>query len=121
MDVATDQNWVLSLGVFLPLAGVVLMLFVPDRQAQLHKQIALVTALATFGVAIYTLVQFDYDQAEKLQFFVDTEWIEAIRSNYTMGLDGISLRCTCCPASSRSSSSSTRSTRCRRAVAPRPS
>ena len=49
------------------------------------------TALATFGVAIYTLVQFDYDQADKLQFFVDTEWIEAIRSNYTMGLDGISL------------------------------
>ena len=91
MDVLTDQNWVLSLGVFLPLAGVVLMLFVPDRQAQLHKQIALVTALATFGVAIYTLVQFDYDQADKLQFFVDTEWIEAIRSNYTMGLDGISL------------------------------
>ena len=91
MDILTDQNWLLSLGVFLPLAGVLVMLFVPSGQEQLHKQIALVTALATFGVAIYTLTQFDYDQAEKLQFFVDAEWIEAIRSNYTMGIDGISL------------------------------
>ena len=42
-------------------------------------------------MGIYTLIQFDYDQAEKLQFFADVEWIEAIRSNYTIGLDGISL------------------------------
>ena len=91
MDVISDQNWLLSVGVFLPLAGVLVMLFVPDREAQLHKQIALLTALATFGITVYTLFQFDYDQADKLQFFVDVEWIEAIRSNYTIGLDGISL------------------------------
>ncbi|MGH8241068.1 MAG: complex I subunit 4 family protein, partial [Steroidobacteraceae bacterium] len=91
MDVISDQTWLLSVGTFLPLVGVLVMLFVPDREHQLHKQIALITALATFGVAVYTLFQFDYDQAEKLQFFVDTEWIEAIRSNYTIGLDGISL------------------------------
>jgi NADH-quinone oxidoreductase subunit M len=57
----------------------------------LHKQIALLTSLATFAVGVYTLTQFDYDQADKLQFFADAEWIEAIRSNYTVGLDGISL------------------------------
>ena len=91
MDVITDQNWLLSLGVFLPLAGVVLMLFVPEREVRLHKQLALVTALATFAIAVYTITQFDFDQSDKLQFFVDHPWIEAIRSNYVMGLDGISL------------------------------
>jgi len=91
MDVISDQNWLLSLGTFLPLAGVLLMLFIPERDARTHKQVALVVALATFGVAIYTLTQFDFDQSARLQFFVDVEWIEAIRSNYTIGLDGISL------------------------------
>ena len=38
-----------------------------------------------------TLFAFDYGQSEKLQFFVDAEWIPVINSNYTIGLDGISL------------------------------
>ncbi len=91
MEVLTDQNWLLSVGVFLPLVGVLLMLFVPREQERLHKQIALLTSLATLGFAIYTLIQFDYDQAQKLQFFADTQWIEVIRANYIVGVDGISL------------------------------
>jgi len=91
MDVITSQSWLLSVGTFLPLAGVLVMLFIPRGEEQLHKLIALITALATFAVGIYTLVQFDYDQADKLQFFTDVSWIEAIRSHYAIGLDGISL------------------------------
>ena len=34
---------------------------------------------------------FDYDRAGTLQFAVDEKWIEVIKSNYTIGLDGISL------------------------------
>ena len=49
------------------------------------------TAAATFAVGVVTLFLFDFDQSEKLQFYVDREWIEAIKSNYTIGLDGISL------------------------------
>ena len=91
METISDQNWLLSVGIFLPIAGVLVMLFIPRAQEQLHKLVALVTMGATLGVGIYTLTQFDYDQAEKLQFFVDVEWIEVIRSNYIVGLDGISL------------------------------
>ena len=91
MDVLTDQNWLLSVGVFLPLVGVLVMLFTPRDDERLHKQIALITSLATLGIAIYTLTQFDYDQAEKLQFVANTEWIEVIRANYIVGVDGISL------------------------------
>jgi NADH-quinone oxidoreductase subunit M len=91
METITDQNWLLSVGTFLPLAGVLVMLFVPRSEEYWHKVIALVTAGATLGVGLYTLTQFDYDQSAKLQFFVDTEWIEVINSNYILGLDGISL------------------------------
>ena len=46
---------------------------------------------ATAVVHGVTLFLFDYDQADKLQFAVDHEWISVIRSGYTIGLDGISL------------------------------
>jgi NADH-quinone oxidoreductase subunit M len=37
------------------------------------------------------LLRFDFGQSENLQFFADSEWITVIKSNYTIGLDGISL------------------------------
>jgi NADH-quinone oxidoreductase subunit M len=91
METLTDQNWLLSVGVFLPLAGVLLMMFVPRDDEATHKLIGIVTAGATLVIGVVTLSAFDYGQSEKLQFFVDTEWIPVIHSNYTVGLDGISL------------------------------
>ena len=91
MDVLRDQNWVLSVGTFLPLAGVLIMLFIPKADEELHKLVALVTAIATLGVGVYTLTQFDYSNAGTLQFFANHEWIKVISSNYTIGLDGMSL------------------------------
>lgn len=87
----TDQSWLLSLGTFLPLAGVVLMLFVPKKDEVMAKGIGLATALATLAVGVYTLVQFDYDKAEQLQFFTTNKWIDPISATYTIGLDGLSL------------------------------
>ena len=91
MDVIRNDQALLTIGTFLPLAGVLVMMFIPRRKELLHKQIALVTALATMAVGIFTLTQFDYDQAGKLQFFVNVEWIPVIHSNYTIGVDGMSL------------------------------
>jgi NADH-quinone oxidoreductase subunit M len=91
MEVLTNDNWLLTVGTFLPLAGVLLMMFIPAVEEALHKQIAIVTSGATVVVGIITLAAFDYDQSERLQFVVDEEWITVISSNYTIGLDGISL------------------------------
>src|SRR5687767_6016934 len=91
MDVIRDQNYLLSIGTFLPIAGVLLLLLIPRRNELLIKQVAVGTAGATLAVGIWTLSQFDYDQSEKLQFFASTEWIKVIKSGYTVGLDGISL------------------------------
>jgi NADH-quinone oxidoreductase subunit M len=85
------NNELLTIGTFLPLVGVVLMMFVSAAEEQLHKLIAIVTAGATLVVGIITLVQFDYDASGQLQFVVNEEWIKVINSNYILGLDGISL------------------------------
>jgi NADH-quinone oxidoreductase subunit M len=91
METLTDQNWLLSVGTFLPLVGVLVMMFIPKGEEATHKLIGIATAGATLAVGVVTLVAFDYGQSEKLQFFVDAEWIPVINSNYTIGLDGISL------------------------------
>ena len=91
MEVLTNDNWLLTVGTFLPLVGVLLMMFTPGSEERLQKQIAIGTAGVTMLVGVYTLIQFDYGQAEKLQFAVDETWISVIKSNYTIGLDGISL------------------------------
>ena len=91
MDQLRDANWVLSVGTFLPLAGVLVMLFIPKAEEQLNKAVALLTALATLAVGVYTMTQFDYDQAGKMQFVAETNWISVIKSTYYIGVDGISL------------------------------
>ena len=91
MQVLSDQNWLLSVGTFLPLVGVAIMLLVPRAEEQLHKTIGLVTAGATLAVGIYTLTQFDYGRAADMQFVANAEWINVIKSSYHIGLDGISL------------------------------
>ena len=91
METLTDQNFLLTLGTFLPLVGVLVMMLWPKDDESGVKSVGIATAGATLLVGIYTLTQFDYSQSEKLQFAVDAEWIEVIRSGYTIGLDGISL------------------------------
>jgi len=91
MQTIADQNWLLTAGTFAPIVGVVVMMFIPGNEVRAHKQIAILTALVTFGLHLYTLTQFAYDQSGALQFFADHEWISVINSNYTIGLDGISL------------------------------
>jgi NADH-quinone oxidoreductase subunit M len=88
----TDNNWILSVGTFLPLLGALVIMFGTSRNDErTPKIIGIVTAGATLAIGIATLVLFDYDRAQDLQFYVDAEWIEVISSGYTIGLDGISL------------------------------
>ena len=91
MQTLTDQNWLLSVGVFLPLLGVLVMLFIPRGEEALVKTVGIVTAGATLAIGIYTLFAFNYGESQNLQFFVDAEWIPVIKAGYTIGLDGISL------------------------------
>jgi NADH-quinone oxidoreductase subunit M len=91
MEMLRDDNWVLSVGTFLPLVGVVLMMLVSKAEEQMVKAIAVLTSVATLAVGVFTLLRFDFDQAGTMQFVADTKWIPLIKSSYFVGLDGISL------------------------------
>jgi NADH-quinone oxidoreductase subunit M len=89
-----DNNFILTLGTFLPLVGVLVMMFWPKDDESGVKSVGIITAGATLVVGIVTLFLFDYshpDGGGTLQFAVDAEWIPVIKSGYTIGLDGISL------------------------------
>ncbi|MGA0118330.1 MAG: complex I subunit 4 family protein [Ilumatobacteraceae bacterium] len=91
MEVLSDHNWVLTVGTFLPLVGVLIMLFIPKTDEVLSKTVAIATAAATLAIGVFTLIQFNYDHADKMQFAADAEWISVIKSSYLIGIDGISL------------------------------
>jgi NADH-quinone oxidoreductase subunit M len=85
------DSWALSLAVFVPMVGVVAMMFIPRAQETALKAAALATTLVTAGVGVYLLFAFDYSESQMLQFQVDKSWIEVINSRYHVGIDGISL------------------------------
>ena len=87
----SDASWLLPVATFLPIVGVLVLVFWPKDDEESIKIIGILTAAATFAFAVAVAAKFDIDQAEKLQFFADHKWIEFINSNYTVGLDGISL------------------------------
>ena len=62
------NSWGLSLAIFVPVLGAVVMLFIPKAQEHLHKVVALVTSLVVALVGVLLLANFDYDAGDTLQF-----------------------------------------------------
>ncbi len=85
------DEWALTLAVFLPLAGMALVLLIPRGQETAVKAVALITSLVTLGVGVGILTQFNYGKARALQFSVNESWIDVINSRFHLGIDGISL------------------------------
>ena len=84
---------ILSLLVFLPLAGVLFLLFVrgdAETVARNARNTALLTSLFTFGLSIYMYMGFDGTSAE-LQFVEKLPWLPGLNINYKLGVDGISI------------------------------
>ena len=85
------DSWGVTLAVFLPAAGMVVVLAIPKAQERALKLTTLATTLATLAVGVGMLARFDYDRTGALQFQVNKSWIDVIHSRYHMGVDGISL------------------------------
>ena len=80
---------VISLTVFIPLLGVLLLLFVPGTAHRAIRWIALVAALGSLVSSLFLL---GYDPAgSEFQFREDVPWIEAFGMRYTVGVDGLSV------------------------------
>src|SRR5580658_8013529 len=88
MTASIDQS-ILTLVLLVPLAGAILIALLPDR-AKLPNWIALLTALATFGLTLHLPTHFIAGQSG-FQFQFTRLWIEHPAINYHVGIDGLSL------------------------------
>lgn len=74
---------------FLPLAGAVLLIFVPKERKSLHRLFALFFSITTFVVSLFVFSSFDASRAEP-QLIEKGAWL-GYGINYHVGVDGLSL------------------------------
>ena len=80
----------LSIVLFTPLAGMLLMLLIPGDRKNLIRLWANVVAFAGFLVSIPLVTNFN-KTAAGFQFTEHLDWIPSIGASYSLGIDGISL------------------------------
>jgi len=81
---------ILSVITFLPLLGIVLIIFVNSEKHTLIKGITFLTALVNFIISLVLYRDFD-STTHQFQFTVNIPWIKEYGINYHLGIDGISL------------------------------
>src|SRR6266550_4479190 len=83
------MNHLLSIILFLPLAGALLLLLVNKQKVNAIRWIANIVALAGFIVSIPLWFQYN-PQNPEFQFVERAPWIPSIGAEYFLGVDGFS-------------------------------
>ena len=89
-------NHILSIILFTPLVGAILLLFVPKENKDAIRWIANIFALAGFLVSLplvpwFWAVRFDTSQQFHFVEGAANNWIPSIGAGYVLGIDGISF------------------------------
>lgn len=79
---------ILSTLIFLPLAGVMILLLIPGETAAKYWTLFVTLVIACTSLPLY--LNFD-NQTARFQFGEHSSWISSLNINYTLGVDGISL------------------------------
>jgi NADH-quinone oxidoreductase subunit M len=80
----------LTVVIFSPLAGALLLFFLPKGNLRLIRNAAFLTALAEFLLSLVIVFRFD-DATASMQFVERASWIPGYGIEYHVGVDGISL------------------------------
>jgi NADH-quinone oxidoreductase subunit M len=80
----------LSIVIWLPIAGGLLTLLCGDRFARAGRWLALLTSLLTVAWCVPLYLYFD-NRTAAFQFTERANWIPVLHSQYSLGVDGISL------------------------------
>ncbi len=80
----------LTLLIWLPILGGIVVLASGDKSAELSKRIALGFAVATFALSLFLWLGFDNGTAQ-MQFVERAGWIPTFDVYYHLGVDGISM------------------------------
>jgi NADH-quinone oxidoreductase subunit M len=96
----TFEDWAVSLAVFIPLLGALVIAVVPRDRDRLVRALGIVFTAIPLAIGIALLFGFDFgspgafgaaEARDALQFSVDLPWISAIDARFFVGLDGVSL------------------------------
>src|SRR5439155_26942884 len=83
------MDHILSIVLFTPLVGLLVMVFIPSSNARAIKLCANVTALVGFLVSLPLAIWFD--SGTDYQFVERAAWIPSLGASYHLGIDGIGL------------------------------
>jgi NADH-quinone oxidoreductase subunit M len=84
------DSHILSVVLFTPVAGALLMLLIPRDNAAAHRWMGNLFGFLGLIVSLPLLWRFDVHEAG-FQFLETHEWIPSIGARYTLGIDGISF------------------------------
>src|ERR671914_403895 len=94
------DDWAVSLAVFIPLVGALVIALVPRGRDRLVRALGIVFTAVPLAIGIGILVGFDFgasgafgaaEAGNTLQLGVNLPWISAIDARYFVGMDGVSL------------------------------
>ncbi|HEX9578265.1 MAG TPA: NADH-quinone oxidoreductase subunit M [Myxococcales bacterium] len=84
------ESHLLTVVIFLPVAGAVLVALLPRGEGAQHKGIAFLFSLLTFLASIPLWISF-HPGAARYAFEQKSEWAPALGFSYHVGLDGVAL------------------------------
>src|ERR1700724_1721671 len=83
---------ILTVVLFTPLVGSLVLLFVPRDSENAHRVIGNLFAFLGLILSLPLIWRFSLDpSAPRYQFFENHDWIPSIGAHYSLGIDGISL------------------------------
>ena len=80
----------LSLLLFLPLVGAIIILFLPRKSAAGIKWVSLIFSLPSLFISFVLYFLMDHSNGG-MQFSINLPWVRSIGLSYHLGVDGISL------------------------------
>ena len=80
----------LSLMIFIPLLGMIVVLLLPRESEELVKRVTLLFTLIPLALAVVLFISYDRSTAGT-QYVVNAPWIDAFNIQYHIGIDGLSV------------------------------
>ena len=80
----------LSLMIFVPLIGMIVVLLLPRESEELVKRVTLLFTLIPLALAVALFISYDRSTAGT-QYVVNVPWIQAFNIQYHIGIDGLSV------------------------------
>src|SRR4051812_16245052 len=84
------QSHLLSLVIFVPLAGATIIAFLPGGEGGQHKGVALIASAVAFALSVPLAVAFR-PATRGFSFEQRTEWAPSLGFSYHVGADGVAL------------------------------